>query len=185
MCIRRQSSWGYASSLTAKLIPISNNTPYYTEHDDYLAAAMLDLVTSQPLEMFEQWPLLTGNQLRVVLGPRLMKLSEEAKNSKREDAQFHHRRMKERQDAPEEEIEIPDDYNSDDETATLILHPLSQTLLAAEEPKVAPTEEAITAPEGEVNAAQGEEVDGVEEGNAYSASQLCYPISRVANDIER
>ncbi|KAK4061879.1 hypothetical protein Trihar35433_9479 [Trichoderma harzianum] len=40
---------GYACSLVAKLILISENQPYYIEHDDYLAVAMLDLVASQPM----------------------------------------------------------------------------------------------------------------------------------------
>lgn len=106
---------GYACSLVAKLIVISENQPYYTEHDDYLALAMLDLVASQPMSVFEEWLTFVEGRLRVVLELRLTKFIEEAKKAKGEQAQFYRRRMEERQNALAEEIEIADDYDSDDE----------------------------------------------------------------------
>ncbi|KAH0524386.1 hypothetical protein TsFJ059_006910 [Trichoderma semiorbis] len=106
---------GYACSLVAKLILISENQPYYTEHDDYLAVAMLDLVASQPMSVFEEWLTFAEGRLRVVLELRLTKFIEEAKKAKGEQAQFSRRRMEERQNALAEEIEIADDYDSDDE----------------------------------------------------------------------
>ncbi|KKP06378.1 hypothetical protein THAR02_01526 [Trichoderma harzianum] len=106
---------GYACSLVAKLILISENQPYYTEHDDYLAVAMLDLVASQPMSIFEEWLAFAEGRLRVVLELRLTKFIEEAKKAKGEQAKFYRRRMEERQKALTEEIEIADDYDSDGE----------------------------------------------------------------------
>lgn len=106
---------GYACSLVAKLILISENQPYYTEHDDYLAVAMLDLVASQPMSVFEEWLNFAEGRLRVVLELRLTKFIEEAKKAQGEQAQFYRRKMEERQNALAEEIEIADDYDSDDE----------------------------------------------------------------------
>ncbi|KAL7798783.1 hypothetical protein V8C43DRAFT_313696 [Trichoderma afarasin] len=92
---------------------------YYSEdediHDDYLAVAMSDLVASQPMSVFEEWLTFAEGRLRVVLELRLTKFIEEAKKAKGEQAQFYRRRMEERQNALAEEIEIADEYDSDDE----------------------------------------------------------------------
>lgn len=106
---------GYACSLVAKLILVSENQPFYTEHDDYLAIAMLDLAASQPISIFEEWLTFAEGRLRVVLEMRLTKFIDEAKKAKGEQAKFYRRRMEERQKALAEEIEISDDYDSDGE----------------------------------------------------------------------
>ncbi|KAF3072859.1 hypothetical protein CFAM422_004886 [Trichoderma lentiforme] len=184
---------GYACSLVAKLILITDNQPYYTEHDDYLAVAMLDLVASQPMSIFEEWLTFAEGRLRVVLEMRLTKFIEEAKKAKGEQAKFYRRRMEERQKALAEEIEISDDYDSDGEVlededldfasdtedAAVTPGDLDETA-AQEQLEVAPDavqEPAEAAAAGEVDptdkektaSANGGEQDGVEGGGASGA----------------
>ncbi|KAK0759458.1 hypothetical protein N5P37_007646 [Trichoderma harzianum] len=184
---------GYACSLVAKLILITDKQLYYTEHDDYLAVAMLDLVASQPMSIFEEWLTFAEGRLRVVLEMRLTKFIEEAKKAKGEQAKFYRRRMEERQKALAEEIEISDDYDSDGEVLededldfasdtedaavtpgdlddTAAQEQLEVARDAVQEPaeaaaggEVDPTDEEKTA------SANGGEQDGGEEGGASGA----------------
>ncbi|KAL7934734.1 hypothetical protein V8C35DRAFT_327100 [Trichoderma chlorosporum] len=90
---------GYACSLLAKVLLLTQNGSYWTENDDYIAVVLLDLVAGNDLETIEDWFKLDEAQLQITVEQTLRKHIGDLKKAqlKLQQVRLFSQKVKERQ----------------------------------------------------------------------------------------